>query len=735
MNFKRIFWLGFFLTAAPFLFCFVSGYTFAPMDALRSTSLPYAALEPASPPDNHFWSDTLNFYLPRLYALSRHEFPISFSSGGGGPLYADTISGFFSPFSLLVFGALPVFGNSLDLLWMLQFLVFYAGIFLWLKSMGIPAVGAFLGAITQVYCTAYFPGSYFAFQSLGAMAFLPWALWADEVGSRRVKAWAPALFLSLCIYSGNIQTMVYPILIYGAWAIFSGRILSSIYSVSLAVLFAAPMLLTGIEYHVILGIQNLAERKSQVPEGWGKLTALLAIPGIFFPELYGSSKSIDFLKGLKISVTYFIGSIGFLGPLLGFASFKGQESRTRLKYFSAALILGSVLVMVSPLLDFLYYRILCVLCFGLSCLVAATWSNFPADVFRRLRLFLPIFALALVCGLVFVYFAKIGFSDQLKEFFSAKLMASKYSWWPALNQARVDRWFLDYLSSGRFLVLPALCIGAWFALKRKNLGILAGLVVMDIALVWFGQVTFNQVVPVAHPALTKLDAELRKSPSYPASRFLAKQCVNRTDKFQPDLFGFVLNEYVGAPSVIYYGSTNVERLAEPQEVICDSNKNTLSILDTKILRESAINLVISREEISFLNSDYRSVVSADGYTFWLRKEPFPAIWPVEGPGGISSVTTAAWSGSSISWKVGVVGERVDKWRLSLPYYPGWRYKLDGREIFPDSIAHSIPQFKESLTVGVHDVIADFYPRMLLIGLAGCLASILIALWKSISIRD
>ncbi len=728
MNKMNFFSVGLFLCVFPFLLCFVSGRSFAPFNSLYSTNLPYAADANYSPPNNHFWSDTVNFYWPRFTTITRHEFPISFSSGGGGPNYSDTISGFFSPYCLFVFGLLPTGLHSLDLVWLLQFAVYFAGLYFWFSTLGIAPLGAALGALTQSYCTAFFPGSYLSFQTLGALSFLPWALWSEEhFRNSRHRFSLPGIFLALSIFSGNVQTALYPLLIFGIWGLVQKKIWETIYSGCLAILLSLPLWLPGIQYHILQGVQDLANRRSQVPPDLlGRLRVLFALPAVFLPDLYGSTKSIDFMKGFKTSATYFIGSIGFIGPLLCLLNWRRELLKRREVRFALALLVFSLLVMLTPLLNFLYYRILCVVCFALSLLLAISFDNF-FEKHQKSKVLLKLSGLFLV-GAGIAFFSKQRYHIRIAEVFSQKLQESTYAWNKALLQSRIDNWFSSYLSNSHFLALAPLLLATYFAIKTKNRLLLASLIFLELVLVWSNQVTFDAVVPPEHSSYALIKQELEKSPSFPASRFLPLAC----EKNKAFLFPFSINEFQAVPTIQYYGSTAIRRLPGPQ-AICNEAIRSISFVSKENLQRSALNVFVTDAGWKIDDSSYHAIFQNSQYTIWSRPS-FSAIWANKPAGEPLSAKTLTWDGWQISWHI-EAEKAVQSWSLSLPYYPGWHYQLDSREITPNSIEFTVPSFTEELTPGAHTVIAFFKPSMLYWGLLGSLLGLLIILWKSILTHD
>lgn len=709
------------LISLPYFYAFFTDRTFAPTTALRSTALPFAEGYTGAPPANHFWADTLTFYYPRFHSLQRKDFPISFSAGGSVPLYSDTISGFFSPINLLLFYFLPIHNHSLDILWLLQTLLYAAGIYLWLSRLGLPPAACALACLTQGFCTAFFPGSYMSFQTLGALAFLPWALWAEET---KAKKWAPVFFLALGCYGGNIQTALFPLMAYGLWMLLRGEWWRGTLNGGGAVLLSLPLWVSGLEYHILMATNQIDKRLSELPpDTIGKLKALVALPALFLPELFGSSKSVDFLKAFKTSSTYFIGSIGLLGPLLAVLGWRRDLLKNKLAQFALVLLAFSLLVMATPLLNYLYYRILCLTCLGLSLLVAAVFASRP-DFARRSH-WLPVTAVAFVAAALAAAFVKHRYEAEITDFLRRELSRGTYAWWPGLAHARVDRWFRTYLSSLHAWLLPPLFLAAWFFARRKAHGALAATVVLECVLVWAAQVTLDPTMnPAALPAMRELKSLLQASPSFPVSRFQELNCGTG-----PFLFGFSLGEYTGTPKIYYYGSTDVPVL-KTVNYHCEHETKTIPLEDPDTLRQTATNVLVVRTGWTPTGLDLTPVRRGKDFWYWVptKGAARSAITPLEAADAKALETeTISWDGSHLSLRVRAA-KAVGEWTLSLPPYPGWTYRLDDKIISPVAAERNVPRFREPIAPGEHTLTASFNPRGLAVAtlVSGLLALLLLA---------
>jgi hypothetical protein len=724
--------LGLLVTALPFLLCLLFNLTFAPMDSLYSTVLPFAGAIPGKVPFSHFWSDTVCFFWPRLAAVARHEFPISFVAGGGLPLFADSISGFYDPLVWLTFG---LFGSSATVLtcfWGIQYVVLFLGLFCWLSRAGAKPLGALTGSLLLVFTSTYFPGSYMSFQTLGVFCFLPWALWAEEkYGASRAGNWLPQFFLVLCILGGNLQTAAYPLIAYGIWALIHRKFRYIAYSLGLVLLFTLPFWFESIQYHILENIQTLSGRHSEVPLTWlGRLKALLALPAVVVPDLFGSSTSIDFLKGFQTSLNYFIGSVGSLGFFVVVSTLKPANLKNKNFLFASVLLLFSIFVFITPLLNFFYYRFLCLICFALAVMVSLKLSEVSEIRFKKIcwTSFILVGSFALAAA-----FVKHAYRQPLERFFIQKLSDnSTYSWWHELQEERVSRFFSNYLSNPPFL----LGLFSWLAapwILKKNKTLFAMLVVISGALVWWSNVSFQKVQTTESPAFIEINRELQRSGNYPLSRFDAARCG-----VGPFLFGFVTNEYSGTPRAGYYGSTNVADIGYTG-FVCDQASKLISLTDSQITSLSNINVLAIRSGWKIQDKSFEFMSEHDGFSLWRRKfsdEKPAVVFSTESGKEKKSFATqvVGWDHSGLKVKIDSSAD-VPRWGLSLPYYPGWKFKLDGETLTKLALFHSMPIFETPLGRGQHLLEADFTPWPLYIGLLGTLAAILLALWTSTLKRD
>lgn len=708
---KHALWFGLLLVLLPFFAAQLTGHTFAPLDVLYSTTVPYVNGTGAVPyPQSHFWSDTVNFYWPRLATLSRHEFPISYTSGGGIPLYADTISGYFSPFAWASFGWLGSGPRVLDFFWMLQFGVLFAGMFLFLKQQGLPKIAALTSSLLYTFCTHYFVGSYFSFQSLGAMAFLPWSLWAGEKWkSGAHRFWMPQLFLALCVYSGNVQTALFPALVFSCWFLLKKEYGFWLYSGVTAVLLSLPLWLTGYEYHILQNAQGL-DRGSHVPIGtWAKLKALGALPALFYPEILGSPKHVDFLKGFKTSATYFFGSIGLLAPLAVWSARKNIRWKERLPLFCLTLLALSLFVLVTPVLNILYYRIFCVTLLALAILAGIALEKFNIQSLRRSSLS-ALAGLALFAAVV--WYVKRGWEHHISAFLIDELSKSVSNQWiPNYFMERLSRWFAGYMSDWRLWLTLVLLAALAIAAKRLKPTALAGILLLDIFGLWCATVLWQPLKPHVSPDLEKIHALMKQDPNYPLVRFAGVPCEPG-----PILFGYPQNEFIGLPKLGLYGSTRVAALVET-ETRCDHPSKTF-------------------QHPLGLEASY--VATQPGWSPWQQKGVTPpwAVLQYKAPG--YWLWRLNWAHGYLKFKkvdswgvdaeISTLGTPLEEWTFEVPYYPGWRYWLDGREIRPAKIYHSsLPVFTERIDVMEnHEFIARFTPRMLIYGGWGALAGALLA---------
>lgn len=724
--------LGALIVLLPMAATALTGHTVAPLDSLRALAIPFWD---GRFPQTHFWQDTVQAFWPRLVTLSRHEIPISYATGGGLPVYADTISEFFSPFAWLSFGW-GVGGNgALHLFYLIKYVTAFIGTFLWLAACGLSPAQAFTGGILHSFATCYLPGTYHAGQTLGVMAVLPWALWAEtRWRGRRSELVTLPLILALAVLSGNFQVSIYPLLAFGLWCLVQRRWFLALYAPLTAALLTLPFWWTGMEYHVLLNAVPLTERRSAMPVGMlGRLKALLALPAIFLSEIYGSTKHLDFLKAFETSGTYFIGSIGFVAGLV-LASVPLPKWRRLwalpLGRFCILLLVFVLVAVATPLLVFLYYRVLCLALLALSVLFVLSLEHVELV---RLRWLSAVAAVLLSALAATVAMVKANHGAVLREFFAKSLGAGRLGWWREWQEERIRRWFELYCADERFWGIVILCMALMVATRvfrnnrRAALLAVAFITLLDAVFSWKHQAAFQRyVAPDFSAYRTTLDIQ-RGSAAYPLSRAVEAECAETG----PSLFGCGYNEFVGANEVCYYGSTMVKHLGLVVPATeCDQVRRTVRFSDAEALRKLQADVVYTREGWTLEQPGYELVEKGRGYAVWGRsgaqRSAQGVLWGVDPQGATVTAVShvVRWSHGGFEIK-SLWSRDASGLFLSAPRYPGWRYFLDDQEISVSSTEGPYPRFDVDVSSGEHVFRAQFTPTAFLKGLAGTALALLL----------
>ncbi len=150
------------------------------------------------------WREGLPLWEPRMLS--------------GYPIVADAQAGLFYP------GILPyVFLNGADasdLVALFHLIVAGLGTFGYLRALRVRPVAALLGAIVFMFNTG-FMGWLMWDSAVGAMVWLPWALWAFEIAMRPGRMWIASLgavAVAWTYLGGHLQWSLYAMLILGLYS-------------------------------------------------------------------------------------------------------------------------------------------------------------------------------------------------------------------------------------------------------------------------------------------------------------------------------------------------------------------------------------------------------------------------------------------------------------------------------------------------------------------------------------
>jgi hypothetical protein len=362
------------------------GRIIAPLDVLHELFAPWT--DGAAHPDvhNHFTSDAVTQYVVYRRLAER-----SFSAdgalgwndltGGGRPDYANTMA-LSGDWTVQLHRWLD-FWTAWHLGLMAQFLIAALGMYVLLRSRRILPMVSLAGAVAFAASTPLVYTLYHRWQ-LAAFAWIPWLAWATLAarGGRRT-AWplVPA-FLALALLGASLQTALFVLLVWVAlWA---GAVISEGGSVrafrltaeylvwgalgaglaAFALVPAVLMYMDGFGLHA-------ARSAPGYPQGWAQpLRSLLFIPLQVMPTLLGSARSLDLAKLLASDLSH-VAFLGFIPTVIAMRA----AFWTRTPPAARLLVLGGLLLPLTPLVGMLYHRVQVVFVFGGAWAFAWYWQH------------------------------------------------------------------------------------------------------------------------------------------------------------------------------------------------------------------------------------------------------------------------------------------------------------------------------------------------------------------------
>jgi hypothetical protein len=418
----------------------LSGRTLlAPLDIFPNLFTHFFYMDPAATgiPDNHHIIDQATYDLPLQYRIHR-----SLREGvvpwwdpytyGGRPLLADAHINGTDPIRLFCYLLLP-FPLAYNLNLILKSFLVGLGAFLLLGHLGHRfLVSALLALCFQFSgCFALFFGHPWI---QAACLYYP-LLWIclDGLIKRpsRLRWLTAPLLCGLIFYSGNLQSHSYlPLFLMAYIASYyrqgraDGRKALAYCCLGLigGAGLAAPVLLNQLEFFLL-------SSRSVIPAGWSFLEIFrgpLSLTGAF-PWLLGTFRTLDLSKAVgsgNLGFLLFIGTSPFIIAVIGsrtlFLAKKFPRPAERLAGF---LVVGYLLILVTPLGNFFYTRLSPLACLGLVVLAAFSMADISSWEWRKKASLFP-----LVCGasllLVGVWIGELWafhhFRDSIHSYFMEK---------------------------------------------------------------------------------------------------------------------------------------------------------------------------------------------------------------------------------------------------------------------------------------------------------------------------
>ena len=381
------------------------GRNLAPMDLAHEMMQPWRGGGQPGVAKNHFVSDGVDVILGyHLFASSsyRREGRVGWSdlTYGGTAQYANTMALYddwamqlHRWFDFRTAWHLGLFGQVLLAAW---------GMVLLLRARGVAAIWSGCGALAYAANSQFATWIYHRF-TMGAFCWVPWILWAIICYRRgRRCSWAavPA-FVALAFLGGTLQHAAMVALAVGAawgeeaWITWRSRggglgqaSLLGRYAVwgllgcgisALMLLPCQDALVTSLRLGLHTGLFAHADN-GIYPEGvLQPLFNLVAYPLLVFPSALGRCDSVDLLKLFKSNL-FFVAYFGSLPVLIAYLAALRKDTGV----MERLLILTGLLLPLTPLVRYLYQRLLVLFILGGTIAFAVFMSRTSDETRRRL---------------------------------------------------------------------------------------------------------------------------------------------------------------------------------------------------------------------------------------------------------------------------------------------------------------------------------------------------------------
>jgi len=350
----------------------LGGRVLAPLDVMHELLQPWRGTDQQVSVKNHFVVDAVDNYLTyRIVAADsyRAEGWLGWSSltYGGTPQYANTMALYYD-WTMQLHRWFD-FWTAWHLGIMGQFLLASLGMLLFLRGRGIGPLWSCCGALAYAANTQFIVWIYHRW-ALSAFCWVPWILWAADCYKRgRKPAWplVPA-FIAMAFLGGSLQHCAFVVLVvialWGEEALKAGRSMAAQARLlgryaawgALGTGMAGMMLLPSIAAYresSQLGLHSTAHM-GLYPYGMLQpLMNLVAYATQVFPSVAGRPSTMDALKVFKCNLF----SIAYFGSLPVIIAFLACF-RKKVPPLARLLILIGLLIPLTPLVKYLYHRML-----------------------------------------------------------------------------------------------------------------------------------------------------------------------------------------------------------------------------------------------------------------------------------------------------------------------------------------------------------------------------------------
>lgn len=351
-----------------------SGKSVVPADLLHQLIPPFSADAGDIRVQNHYAMDALTEDYPWLLfwqeSVQQREWPLwNPHIFGGHPHAATSMPAVFSPFRWLAL-ALPA-ERALSLGLLLQLVLAAGFMFLWLQECGRSLAAAALGGLAFALNSEFL---HWYWRIPSTFCWAPLILWLLDRSVRRQSRRAvcgSGIALGIAFLSGSIQASAQLGIGLGLYALACGWLMPTqrrSYWTHAAVVIAIGSLIGAVQFLLTAellhyGAMARALAGDAAPAQPGLRHTLLSLPLLttfIFPALAGSTETYDLCKLAGATMGDFNGYIGIIPLMLaGFAIMRSREPKLRALGLLVVAVL--VIVLLTPLVRFLYHRFFIVL--------------------------------------------------------------------------------------------------------------------------------------------------------------------------------------------------------------------------------------------------------------------------------------------------------------------------------------------------------------------------------------
>ncbi len=713
---------------------FMKGKICAPLDIIVNLYEPWAGDSESITVKNHYATDSPQQYLLYLDHMRESyqqegQLGWNFLKNCGTPAYANTMA---VPFGLAqqLTRFLPLW-QAWHIAVAVQYFVALIGMFIFLRGQGCKKALSVLGAVAFAFCAHFAVWLYHLWAA--GLVWLPWVCWA-LYKMREKSRWglAAPLLLSLAFLGVHLQYAFFLVIattcLGSAWMLEDwskgGRrrvrpILQCIGIDVLAVGVAAVMFVPSILAYVNTLRAGMVRGLAPYPHGiLSPLLNLLVYPAFLFPQIVGSPQTFDVSKVFAFNLM----DMPYFGSVLVALAFIGIF-QARLSAPAKFLTVAGLILPLTPLVGFLYHRVLILFSFGGIWLSVEFLQNAGDWKWRRVRICLQwLFLLGTVLLMgasVAVDFLEKSIFDVLWGIVVPEVQSHRFGARPGWFAARLAQFLAEMRIWHPRILWPWLIFGIsiWVMRFRKRAffgWVMTGLVFMQLWLYDREWIVFNDPLN-EHKSIYPRTEEVVaiQEEVGPVGRVLVAQKPGRLP-----LFPLNSISYLGVPCVVGYDSIVPNGIQDNVPMWPVVGKTLPSA--HKLGRKGVSHLITFAED-DHPHSGWRPIRESGKISIY-SNEYAMAWYRVKGPGGIRSVKPSLHEHNRRRL---IVPAGTSKVMLKENWDEGWQFRIDNGKWRYMEKAQDRSMFAKFSPPGNRTIYEMRYrPRARLLGITISLVSVL-----------